>query len=93
MGRQGRSSTSGKLLAAIPVGEWVHVEIECALGKGAPGTYSLTLTAPGGDPERFDDIAITGGAFRAVHWLGFVSNAQVDSVFYADNLKVQPIER
>ena len=89
----GEVTAGGELVAAIPVGEWVHVEIECALGEDAPGTYSLALTTPGGTPERFDEIAFTGGQFREVHWLGFVSNAQVDSVFYVDNLKVQLVSR
>lgn len=88
---EGKVTASGKVVAAIPVGQWVRVEIECALGKSAPRTYTLGLTPPGQPPQRFEGLPFTGKAFRELHWLGFVSTADAKAVFYVDNVKVQPM--
>ncbi len=87
---QGQVTASGKLLTTIPLGKWVHVEVECKLGKSAPKTYTVAVTVPRQDPQRFADLAFTGKDFREVHWLGFVSNATTNSVFYLDNVGIQP---
>ncbi|OIO99109.1 MAG: hypothetical protein AUJ96_20025 [Armatimonadetes bacterium CG2_30_66_41] len=85
-------SASGQAIGSVPCGEWVHVEISCPLGKGAPRTYSVTLTTPGQDPVQTNDLAWTGDEFHALQWLGFVSTATTDAVFYVDDMEVQPTE-
>ncbi|MFQ6098681.1 MAG: right-handed parallel beta-helix repeat-containing protein, partial [Armatimonadota bacterium] len=89
----GQVRASGRPLAPVPVGEWVHVEIECGLGKEAPGTYRVTIKARGREEQRFDEIPFTGEDFRELHWLGFVSNSTADSVFYLDDVRLQPLRR
>ncbi len=88
----GSIAASGERLRDVPVGEWFRVEIECALGKTAPKTYSVTISVPGEAREQFDDIPFTGEGFRELHWLGFVSTATGKAVFYLDNVRVQPVE-
>jgi hypothetical protein len=88
----GQVQASGQMLAPIPVGQWVHVEIECDLGKLAPRTYTVSLAPRGEAPQRFEGIPFSGRDFHELHWLGFVSNAVVDSAFYVDNVKVAPVE-
>ena len=86
----GKASASGRPLATVPVGQWVHVDIDCPLGKGAARTYTVTLTDPGQPPQRYADIPFTGKDFRELHWLGFVSTAEAEVAFYLDNVSVQP---
>jgi hypothetical protein len=86
----GRVTVGGRTLTTIPVGAWVHVEIGCALGDDPGRTWSLALTVVGQETERFADLPLPGDAFHELQWLGFVSTAQTDAVFYLDNLVVEP---
>ena len=85
----GSMIAGGKTLAKIPSRQWVHVEIEARMGKGAPRVFTLTLAAPGQPPQVFDKLAFSGSEFHELHWLGFSSTALADTVFYLDNLKIK----
>jgi len=88
----GAVSAGGKRLATVPVEGWIHVEIEAKLGKEAPKTFSLTV-APAGKPASvFADLPFAGADFQALHWLGFVSTAAADTVFFLDNLHVRRVD-
>lgn len=85
----GQLTASGKPLLQIPVNQWVHIEINGAVGKDAPKTYSVAVTLPGQQPQRFDNLPNQGHDFHELHWLGFVSVAEEKVVFYIDNLKIE----
>ncbi|MFH1264361.1 MAG: right-handed parallel beta-helix repeat-containing protein, partial [Planctomycetota bacterium] len=85
----GKLQAGAKPLADVPTGEWVHVEIVCNLGREAKGTYDLTLTLPGESPHSFQQLPCGSDRFNRLEWLGFVSLAQGDSVFYLDNVKLE----
>jgi len=85
----GRVSTAGKVLATVPAGKWIHVDIEATVGKDAPRTFRLTVAAAGAAPQVFANLAISGKEFQELHWLGFSSTAAVDSVFYVDNMRIK----
>jgi hypothetical protein len=89
----GNVSVAGKVLTTVPVGKWVHVEIECALGAAAPHTFKLIVAVPGYKPEVFSDLAYAGPDFHEVHWLGFVSTATVDTKFYLDNMVIKQLPK
>jgi hypothetical protein len=84
---QARVMVGGKVLMAVPLDQWVHVEIVCALSKPAPKTFTLTVTVPGQDPTVFEGLPIMGTAFRELHWLGFCPNTTAPSVLYLDDVK------
>ncbi|MBL7223289.1 MAG: right-handed parallel beta-helix repeat-containing protein, partial [Candidatus Brocadiae bacterium] len=85
----GNVTASGRKLATVPVGKWVRVDIECALGqKGKGAAYTVTLTVPGSKPQRFENLRFSGDDFHAVHWLGFVSIAESDTVFFLDDIQI-----
>lgn len=89
---KGSVTASGKLIATVPVGKWVHVEIECELRqKAKQAVYAVTLTVPDGKPQRFAGLRSTGGDFHELHWLGFVCLATTNAVFYVDNLTLQAV--
>jgi len=83
----GRITVGGKLLATVPTTGWIHVEIEARLGKEAPRRFTLTVTPAGGKPQKFT-VPFRGQQFSQLHWLGFVSTAAADTVFYLDNLHI-----
>jgi len=83
-------TASGTDVGMVPLGKWVHVEVECVLGKSEKARYTLKLTVPGGPPRELPDIPISGDRFRELHWLGFVSNATVNSQFAIDNVRILP---
>ena len=84
----GKLQAAGKHLADVPVGTWVHVEIVCLLGKESAGTYDLVLTLPGGEPQAFRKLPCGSDRFKRLEWLGFVSLAAEEAVFYLDNVKL-----
>jgi hypothetical protein len=87
----GRVVAGGKVLATLPIDRWSHIEIEAALGKSAPRTFTLTVTGPEGKKQSFADLSFVGKDFRELHWLGFSSTAAADCVWYLDNLKVKRV--
>lgn len=86
----GAVTAGGRVLTTVPVGEWVHVIIEAEVGRGAPKTFTLTVGPSGQEGRRFEAIPFTGAQFRELHWLGFVSEADGDAVFYVDNIRIAP---
>jgi hypothetical protein len=85
---EGRLTASKQQLLSVPLGQWIHFEIVCGLGKQATGTYDLSVTVPGEPPKRFEKLPCDP-ACRQLEWLGFVSNATDYAVFYLDNMKLR----
>jgi len=69
----------------LPAGQWVQFEIICGFGDGATGKYSLTVTLPGQQPQRFADLPCDPEC-RSLRWLGFCAHGTEDAVFYLDGL-------
>ena len=84
----GNLTVQGKPLVQIPRSQWVRIDIECPLGKAADGTFDLTATLPGEDPQRFEDLPCGHGQFQRLEWFGFVSNADAEAVTYLDEVKL-----
>jgi hypothetical protein len=84
----GELTSGGKTLLQVPHSQWVRFQIECALGKEANGAFVLTVTLPGKDPQRFENLPCGASTFRTLDWLGFVSNATESTIFYLDDLKL-----
>jgi parallel beta-helix repeat protein len=76
---------AGKRLAALPVGQWVHLELTAATAPRSRATWSLALTLPGQPPRLFRDLPCDP-QWKQLEWLGFVSNADTKSVYHIDNL-------
>jgi len=71
----------------IPVGEWVQIDVEAALGEAA-GTWTLSVTLPGGTQHEFPDLACRSEAWQELRWVGFVSNGTEPAVFYLDDVEL-----
>ncbi|MCP4640687.1 MAG: right-handed parallel beta-helix repeat-containing protein [bacterium] len=78
----------GAKLLTVPHSQWVTVEIGCDLGRDADGTYDLTVTIPGQDPQQFENLPCGAGDFSRLDWCGFVSNATESVVAYIDDVRI-----
>lgn len=74
-------------LTTVPPNQWVHVEVVSGLGQQADGTYTVTLTIPGQQPQKFEKLPCDPKC-KELQWLGFVSNATDKVIFYLDNVKL-----
>jgi hypothetical protein len=83
----GDLTASGRKVASIPAGQWVHFDVTCGLGKQSTGTYDLTVTIPGRPPIALTKLPCDL-QLKRLEWLGFVSNATDPKVFYLDNVKL-----
>ncbi len=81
----GRLLAGGKELLKLPVAEWVRLRITCPLGARSTGRYSVEVTLPHEPTRRFEGLACNQ-RFRALHWLGWVSEATDRRVFYLDDI-------
>ena len=56
--------------------------------KKNKGKWDLTVTLPGKSPVTFEGLMNGSEKFDKLTWVGFVSNATKQTVFYVDNLKI-----
>jgi len=84
----GTLTAAGKLLARIPPGQWIHLDIQ--LNLGAPtNTYRLALTGPGGTEQVFEAVPYLHREFSQLTWFGFSSSGQPGAAFQVDNLRLE----
>lgn len=82
----GKLVIGGRPLMDIPSGVWGRYKVQAAIGRGAAGKWSLTVTLPGGPPRTFSDLPNVRPDFTALTWIGFISAATDKTVFYVDDL-------
>jgi len=87
---QDELSANNKPLMKLPREQWIAFEIVCKLGKEATGTYDLKVTLPGAAPQDFSGLACDP-KFKQLAWLGFISLANEATVFYLDDVAVEPV--
>jgi len=88
----GKVSAGNKVVGEIPLGQWVHVDINLELGEGKPKSYQFILTVPNRDPI-VADIPYVSQAFEKITWFGISSNSDAATVFYLDNLRLGTAEQ
>lgn len=81
---------NGRPLLRLPREQWVAFEIICKLGKEATGTYDMQVTLPGAQRQDFPGLACDA-KFRQLAWLGFISLTNAASVFYVDDVVLEPV--
>lgn len=85
----GKLSFGDRELMDLPTGQWFRMEISVALGGKADDSWQLMVTLPGQPPKRFTDLKVTTPGWKKLTWVGFVSNATKQTVFYLDNIKLE----
>lgn len=73
----------------LPTGQWLRFKIVAALGEEAPATWALRVTVPGREPHLFRELPHARPEFEQLTWVGFMSNATVETAFYLDNFELR----
>lgn len=87
----GKLFSSGQHLDAVPLGQWLRIEITCQLGDNADGTWALRYGPLSGTLSKLQ--LPCDPSFRRLDWAGFIADANVAAVFYVDNLQIVPSEQ
>ena len=90
--KDGHLTLHGKKLIDVPMGQWFHVEMRCAVGKMADGKWEMTVRLPGGEEKTFADLACDP-KFDGVFWYGFAASANDAGVMYLDNVEFAPVSQ
>jgi hypothetical protein len=87
---------SGKPLTKMPLGKWLHLEIQFDLGQpGQPApakSYRLLIAVAGEQPQVFNAVPYLHPEFSQLTWFGFSSGGKLGSVFYVDNVRLEPVD-
>ena len=83
----GQLRAGNKALLELPIDRWIEIEVSAALGEAA-GTWDLSVTLPGTEPEQFKGLPIHNPDWQNLEWLGFVSQADTDSEIWIDDLEL-----
>ncbi len=87
---ENRLTAGNRTLLELPEGQWVRFEIEAGHGEQSRPTWRLTVTLPGEPPQTFDDLPIgSPDNYRRLTWLGFISAANADALFWIDNVRIE----
>ena len=86
---QNKLILAGQTVAELPADTWVRFKVAADLGKNSSGNWDLTVTPTGQPPQRFASLNNGSPSFEQLTWLGFTSNANLESVFYLDNLSIE----
>ncbi len=86
---KGKLRTPHGELMDIPTDTWIVLEITAPLGEKA-GTWNLTVTLPDTPPRHFEDLKTVSPEWNSLDWLGFISQADVASEAWVDDLVLEP---
>ena len=68
--------------------QWLRIEVTCGLGDIANGKWTLRYGPLSGALTQLE--LTCDPQFHKLDWVGFIADATVAAVFYADNLKIGP---
>jgi len=76
----------------LPDGQWLHFQIYDGLGRFADAKWDMTITDQAGKALFEGKDLACAPEFDRIEWLGFVSNGTEPTVFYIDNIRLQPVQ-
>lgn len=84
------TGTDEEFLTAIPSEEWVHVEVECGLGKQAqvPAVYRVVVTYEGQLPDVYENLPCVHRRFRALDQCLFLASTEEETSHSLDNIHI-----
>ncbi len=77
----------GKLVAPVRPGAWMQFRLVAALGSAAT-SWRLEVQGPEGKPQIADKLPFVSPDWRALRWLGFISESAVTSSTCLTGLRV-----
>lgn len=85
---KGALTARGKPVTTLPANAWVHFDITTSLGKQSTHKWNLTVTIPHQAPVTLTDLPCDQD-WKALEWLGFISNSTTRLAFFLDNVKLE----
>jgi hypothetical protein len=73
----------------LSANSWLRVEIRMDLRPGQAPTYDLALTPTDAATSHFRALPFVSEKFNSLSWLGFISDAEHETVSYLDELELQ----
>lgn len=83
-----RLTVADKTLVELPLGQWVHIEVQAGLGEDSTGTWDLTVTLPGQEPQLFNGLRNVHPEWKSLTWMGYSSTATQECTWYLDNIEL-----
>jgi hypothetical protein len=86
--QNGRLSGVKGLDVALPVQKWIRFELSAVIGEAVTGRWNLKVTPEGEPTKEFKDLPCRHPNMKTIDWVGFISNANEQTEFYLDDLKI-----
>ncbi|MDH7570292.1 MAG: hypothetical protein QHJ73_11995, partial [Armatimonadota bacterium] len=80
-----------EMLAKLPMDRWVHLELRVRLGTGAPAESPLVVRVEGAQEQHLRATHRDRG-FQRLDRVVIASTSTRTSVFWIDNVRIEPIE-
>ena len=86
--QNGRLTGVKGLDVAMPTQKWIRFELKAVIGDAVTGRWSLKVTPEGEPTKEFKDLPCRNPDMKTLDWVGFISNANEQTEFYLDDLKI-----
>jgi hypothetical protein len=84
---KGKLRSGNNELLEFPQDQWIGIEIFAEPGDNA-GAWDLVVTLPDAEPRHFKNLPVLHPEWRTLDWMGFVSQADTESVVWIDDLEL-----
>jgi hypothetical protein len=86
--QNGRLTGVKGLDVALPVQKWIRFELSAVIGDAVTGRWNLKVTPEGELTKEFKGLPCRHPDMKTLDWVGFISNANEQTEFYLDDLKI-----
>ena len=86
--QNGRLTGVKGLDVALPAQKWIRFELSAVIGDAVTGRWNLKVTPEGESTKEFKGLPCRHADMKTLDWVGFISNANEQTEFYLDDLKI-----
>ncbi len=73
----------------IPTKQWIKLGVRAGLGDKADGKWDLSIGIANRPPQIIRGLPCQDRQWKRLDWIGFVSQAQIATTFYLDNIELR----
>ncbi|MFO7936077.1 MAG: right-handed parallel beta-helix repeat-containing protein [Kiritimatiellia bacterium] len=89
----GKLILPGGINEKFPLGKWVKFEISAQMSEKDGSSWSLKVIGSDDKPRSWNNLPFASKDSFKVDWIGFMSNAEKETVFYLDNFSMRKMDR
>ena len=86
--QNGRLTGVKGLDVALPAQKWIRFELSAVIGDAVTGRWNLKVTPEGEQTKELKGLPCRHPDMKTLDWVGFISNANEQTEFYLDDLKI-----